>query len=198
MQHAYNNKLRRNIKTVLQYDKQGHLIKEWASIMKAQKELNINSSNICNCCKGKLKTAGRLYMEIQRLEIVFFYLYITLKVLVGAIPTNVKGESIMRKFVVKPDLTLYSGVLVNKDTKLEYENENVTQKLEDLTLEMTTYTKENNYEARSNLTFHLNEGDILLFDEEVGYQVPRIPMSTLKDALGDLEAIQDFDKGGIV
>ena len=102
----------------------------------------------------------------------------------------------MRKFILKPDITLYSGVLVNKDTKLEYKNENVDQKLENLVLEMTTYTKENNYEARSNLVFHLNEGDILLFDEEVGYQVPRVPMSTLKDALTDIDAIQDFDKEG--
>lgn len=100
----------------------------------------------------------------------------------------------MRKFIFKPDITLYSGVLVNKDTKLEYKNDNVDQKLENLVLEMTTYTKENNYEARSNLVFHLNEGDILLFDEEVGYQVPRVPMTTLKDALTDIEAIQSFDK----
>ena len=102
----------------------------------------------------------------------------------------------MRKFIFKPDITLYSGVLVNKDTKLEYKNDNVDQKLENLILEMTTYTKENNYEARSNLVFHLNEGDILLFDEEVGYQVPRVPMTTLQDALTDIEAIQSFDKEG--
>ena len=102
----------------------------------------------------------------------------------------------MRKFIFKPDITLYSGIQVNKDTKLEYKNDNVDQKLENLTLEMTTYTKENNYEARSNLTFHLNEGDILLFDEEVGYQVPRVPMTTLKNALTDIEALQDFDKEG--
>ena len=102
----------------------------------------------------------------------------------------------MRKFIFKPDITLYSGVLVTKDTKLEYKNDNVDQKLENLELKMTTYTKENNYEARSNLTFHLNEGDILLYDEEVGYQVPRVPMSTLQDALTDIETLQDFDKEG--
>lgn len=102
----------------------------------------------------------------------------------------------MRKFILKPDITLYSGVQVNKDTKLEYSNENVVQSLENLVLEMTTYTKENNYEAKSNLTFHLSEGDILLFDEEVGYQVPRVPMTTLRDALIDIDAIQSFDKEG--
>lgn len=102
----------------------------------------------------------------------------------------------MQKFIKKPDISLYTGVQVFKDTKLEYKNDNVDQKLEDLTLEMTTYTKENNYEAKSNLTFHLSEGDILLFDEEVGYQVPRLPMSTLKNALIDIEALQSFDKEG--
>ena len=100
----------------------------------------------------------------------------------------------MRKFIVKPDITLYSGVQVNKDTVLEYKNDNVEQKLENLTLEMTTYTKENNYEARSNLTFHLSEGDILLFDEEVGYFVPKLPMCTLKSALEDMQSIQSFDE----
>lgn len=102
----------------------------------------------------------------------------------------------MRKFILKPDITLYNGVQVNKETKLEYKNENVDQKLENLVLEMTTYTKENNYEIRSNLTFHLSEGDILLFDEEVGYQMPRVPMTTLKNALEDIDAIQSFDKEG--
>lgn len=99
----------------------------------------------------------------------------------------------MRKFILKPDITLYSGVQVYKDTKLEYKNDNVEQNLEDLTLKMTTYTKENNYEVTSNLVFHLNEGDILLFNEEVGYQVPRVPMTTLQNALSDIEAIQSFD-----
>ena len=102
----------------------------------------------------------------------------------------------MRKFIVKPDISFYEGVLINKDTTLEYENENVKQKLENLKLEMTTYTKENNYEVTSNLTFHLSEGDILLFDKDVGYQVPKIPMCTLKSALEDIEAIQSFDKEG--
>ena len=61
---------------------------------------------------------------------------------------------------------------------------------------MITHTKENNYEVTSNLTFYLSDGDILLFDEEVGYQVPKVPMTTLKDALQDIDAIQSFDKEG--
>lgn len=100
----------------------------------------------------------------------------------------------MKKFIMKPDITLYSGVQVFKDTKLEYKNDNVEQKLENLILDMTTHTKENNYVATSHIVFNLNEGDILLFDEEVGYQVPRLPMSTLQNALIDIDSLQSFDK----
>ena len=144
--------------------------------------------------KGKLKQQVVIYGDIKILNRVSFLFVYHVKSVVGAIPTNVKGEMFMRKFIFKPDITLMTGIQVFKDTKLEYKNDNVDQKLENLVLEMTTYTKENNYEVRSNLTFHLSEGDILLYDEEVGYQVPRVPMSTLKDALTDIEALQDFDK----
>ena len=66
--------------------------------------------------------------------------------------------------------------------------------LEIKNVSLTYQTMQDEIEAIKDLTFHLNEGDILLFDEEVGYQVPRVPMSTLKDALTDIEALQDFDK----
>lgn len=46
-------------KIVYQIDKKtGTLIKEWNSINEASKTLNISSSNISMCCKGKRKTAG--------------------------------------------------------------------------------------------------------------------------------------------
>ena len=47
-----------NIKSVLQYDLNMNLIKEWNDITQASKELNIYNSNISTCCKGKLKTTG--------------------------------------------------------------------------------------------------------------------------------------------
>jgi hypothetical protein len=47
-----------NIKSVLQYDLNMNLIKEWNDITQASKELNIYNSNISMCCKGKLKTTG--------------------------------------------------------------------------------------------------------------------------------------------
>jgi hypothetical protein len=47
-----------NIKSVLQYDLNMNLIKEWNDITQASNELNIYNSNISMCCKGKLKTTG--------------------------------------------------------------------------------------------------------------------------------------------
>lgn len=46
----------RNIKAVTQTDKNGVVVKEWESIVLAAETLNINSSNIVNCVKGKQKS----------------------------------------------------------------------------------------------------------------------------------------------
>jgi len=45
-------------KKVVQYDLDGNLIKTWDSIIDIEKNLNINSGNICSVCKGNYKTAG--------------------------------------------------------------------------------------------------------------------------------------------
>ena len=43
---------------ILQFSKDGEFIKEWQSAKEAQRQLGIFQSNICDCCKGKRKTAG--------------------------------------------------------------------------------------------------------------------------------------------
>ena len=40
-------------RAVLQYTKDGELIKEWASMNSAARELKINRSGICDCCNGR-------------------------------------------------------------------------------------------------------------------------------------------------
>lgn len=46
-------------KAVLQLDKDNNeIIKEWSCAIEVEKELGIQSSHICNCCKGKRKTCG--------------------------------------------------------------------------------------------------------------------------------------------
>ena len=43
---------------ILQFSKDGTLVKEWQSAMEAQRQLGISCSGICKCCKGKSKSAG--------------------------------------------------------------------------------------------------------------------------------------------
>ncbi len=45
-------------KTILQFDKCGNFIKEWIGLKSITKEIGTNSSNIANCCRGKIKSAG--------------------------------------------------------------------------------------------------------------------------------------------
>lgn len=45
-------------KPIIQFSKDGEFIKKWDCISEIQRELVINKGNICQCCKGNLKTAG--------------------------------------------------------------------------------------------------------------------------------------------
>lgn len=43
---------------ILQFAKDGTLIKEWPSAREAERQLGIPQTHICQCCKGRLKSAG--------------------------------------------------------------------------------------------------------------------------------------------
>lgn len=45
-------------KPVVQFDLNGNFIRRWPSIAQVARELSIYGIDICNCCKGKLKTSG--------------------------------------------------------------------------------------------------------------------------------------------
>lgn len=49
---------KRKRKPVIQYAKDGTIVKEWDYIEAADKKLKINQANISACCNGKAKTAG--------------------------------------------------------------------------------------------------------------------------------------------
>ena len=55
-----------NSKPVIQYSKEGRLIRKWDSATKAEKEYNIG--HIIECCKGKVKTAGGYVWKYYDLE----------------------------------------------------------------------------------------------------------------------------------
>lgn len=54
----YKSIAEKNRKPIIQFDKNGTFVKEWQSLKEAGETLNIRSSNITNCAKGREKSAG--------------------------------------------------------------------------------------------------------------------------------------------
>ena len=99
----------------------------------------------------------------------------------------------MQVFIRKPSIDLYPGIRIAKDTVLEYKNENVEQKLENLVFRSVTKVKGDTYESVYDTTIHLEEGDILVFEEEGrGYIKPVESFVTIAEAIEDLTNIKDL------
>lgn len=99
----------------------------------------------------------------------------------------------MQVFIRKPSIDLLSGVKVDKDTMLEYENENVKQSVKDLVFHSVTKVKGEGYESVYDTTIQLREGDVLLFEEEGrGYIKPVESFVTIAEAIDDLTNIKDL------
>lgn len=99
----------------------------------------------------------------------------------------------MQKFIRKPSIDMYAGIKVSKDTKLDYENENVKQKLEDLVFHSVTVVNGENYESVYDTTINLKEGDVLIFEEEGrGYIMPVEKFVTVAEAAEELNCIKDI------
>lgn len=98
----------------------------------------------------------------------------------------------MQVFIRKPSIDLYPGIRVNKDTVLEYKNESVDQKIENLVFHSVTKVKGENFESVYDTTIQLQEGDILVFEEEGrGYIKPVEQFVTIAEAIEDYENIKD-------
>ena len=103
----------------------------------------------------------------------------------------------MQVFIRKPSIDLYAGIRVDKDTVLEYENENVKQNLKDLVFHTITRVKGDNFESVYDTTIHLSEGDILVFEEEGrGYIKPVESFVSVEEAIEDLTSIKDIGGEG--
>jgi hypothetical protein len=82
---------------------------------------------------------------------------------------------------------------VTKDTVLEYRNESVEQVLQDLKFHSVTKVKGENFESVYDTTIMLQEGDILIFEEEGrGYIKPVEQFVTAAEAIEDLGNIKEM------
>lgn len=99
----------------------------------------------------------------------------------------------MRNFVRKPCIDLFPGVRVTKDTVLEYKNDNVEQKVENLKLHTISHVNGEGFKSSTVTEIYLEEGDILLFEDgERGYIKPVAGFVTIEEAIEDLTNIKDL------
>ena len=99
----------------------------------------------------------------------------------------------MQVFIRKPSIDLFPGIRVEKDTEFEYKNENVEQTLKDLVFHSVTKVKGDGFESTYNTTIWLQEGDILIFEDEGrGYIKPVEAFVAVAEAIDDLTNIKDL------
>ena len=99
----------------------------------------------------------------------------------------------MKVFIRKPSIDLYPGIRVTKDTVFEYKNENVHQTVEDLVFHSVTKVKGETFESIYDTTIRLEDGDILIFEEEGrGYIKPVEAFVEVSEAIEDLTNIKDL------
>jgi hypothetical protein len=99
----------------------------------------------------------------------------------------------MEVFIRKPSIDLYPGIRVGKDTVLEYKNENVTQTVKNLVLHSVTKVKGDGFRSKYDTTIKLNEGDVLVFEDEGrGYIKPVEEFVTIAEAIDELTNIKDL------
>lgn len=98
----------------------------------------------------------------------------------------------MEVFIVKPNVNLYPGIRVTKDTRLEFKTETVSQTVEGLVMHTVQTVVGETYESTVDTVIYLQEGDILLYEPEGrGYIKPAQEVMTVAEAIEELACIRD-------
>lgn len=97
----------------------------------------------------------------------------------------------MEKFMVNPNIDMYFGIRVTKDTKLEHKSDLAEQTVENLVLRSTTKVTGEGYYSEYRSTIQLSEGDVLILDGERGYIKPVEKMVTVEEAIALLECVKE-------
>jgi uncharacterized protein YlzI (FlbEa/FlbD family) len=96
----------------------------------------------------------------------------------------------------QPNIDMVAGIKVDKDTDITHENEGVKQTIKDLVLHSVMTIKGETYESTYDTTIHLNEGDILVFEEDGrGYIKPVERFMTVAEAIEELECVKATTEG---
>lgn len=97
----------------------------------------------------------------------------------------------MQKFIIKPDITFYPGIRVDKNTKLDFKNDRVEQKVENLKIHSIITEENEDYNSKTDLTVNLKVGDIIILDENRGYILPGIPLTTVEEEIEELNYLKE-------
>lgn len=101
----------------------------------------------------------------------------------------------MEFFIRKPQIDFFEGVRVTKDTVLEYKTDSIDQTVKNLLLHIVSRVEGDGYEAKTETTVYLEEGDVLIFEKEGrGYIKPLDSFVTVEEAIEDLLNIKDVGK----
>lgn len=98
----------------------------------------------------------------------------------------------MQNFILKPSIDRYPGIRVTKDMELEYKTETITQTLKGLVFHSVKKVKGDGYRSKYDTVIKLEEGDILIFDDERGYIKPVESFVSIEEAIEDLTNILDL------
>lgn len=98
----------------------------------------------------------------------------------------------MEKFIRTPDVELIDGIIVTKDTNIEFNSATVHQKISDLKMVTETHVEAEAYTGDYKTTVLLEEGDVLLLpDNERGYVKPVEHFVTIKEAIDTLKCVEE-------
>ena len=99
------------------------------------------------------------------------------------------------KFMRQPNIDMVAGIVVDKDTDITYEKEGLKQTIKDLVLRTEMEIKGETYESKYDTTIYLEEGDVLVFEEEGrGYIKPLERFVTVPEAIEELKCVHECTK----
>lgn len=98
----------------------------------------------------------------------------------------------MQTFIKQPSIDRYPGIRVTKETTLDFENANARQTLENLVFHSVAKAHGENFDGVYDITIRLQEGDILIYDEDRGYIKPVETFMTVGEAIEEMQCIADL------
>jgi len=101
-------------------------------------------------------------------------------------------EEVKKIYVQIPQPNVYYGIKVNKNTKQEFKNEFVNQRIEDLVLYTDYELKNDNFKSVVKNELYLHEGDLLLLEEDNrGFFMPKeVKFGSIDEAVEEMNFIK--------